>query len=612
MIEEILDSEVQRIKPKKADIVEFLDKNTWILFSFRLFAYISIFLAVLNALFIYNNNFSVFIFTSVSMLCFIASALYLHIEKKDDKEAIIRNESNKKYLISLGVEVKKFYGDAVKSGKRTKNKVRPLLINAETMRRHLMVLATIGAGKSVLMKGLIEQYALLGGGCLIIDGKGTDEFAKEIYGLVASVGREDDFIHLNLLDMDNTHTINPLLSGGALAIYEILLALLIGEENEWKEKQKEFMKNVLKLMVYKRDNEKDFVFDFSALTNMMSLATLIKYALDYKDIAHTNTGLMDFVKYVATTIEIDPEDFIKGDKKDEKWIKGVYEKINPKNSGQGVYDVSVCVGAWRNVLTNLSSDYGKIFNAPNPDISLWEATQRNKIIFVTLPTMDSDTTPRELGRLILGLIKGVAAQKAKFAKEPSIPFAFFGDEFGSYAIEGFGRLESKSRSIGISITPIFQSYAQVDVIAKNEYEKKEILDVTGVHILMKTLHPETTEFYQKMVGKIKVIKTNFTKRREYAKGEGSTEDSYQYEEKPAFEHNEVANMSNGEMMIFANGRMHRAIAQAESSLLKYGKKVTYEGMSDKKIPLTQYVNKRIFIKKVYEILNELEKELKSA
>ncbi|WP_249619316.1 helicase HerA domain-containing protein, partial [Campylobacter coli] len=218
MIEEILDSEVQRIKPKKADIVEFLDKNTWILFSFRLFAYISIFLAVLNALFIYNNNFSVFIFTSVSMLCFIASALYLHIEKKDDKEAIIRNESNKKYLISLGVEVKKFYGDAVKSGKRTKNKVRPLLINAETMKRHLMVLATIGAGKSVLMKGLIEQYALLGGGCLIIDGKGTDEFAKEIYGLVASVGREDDFIHLNLLDMDNTHTINPLLSGGALAI----------------------------------------------------------------------------------------------------------------------------------------------------------------------------------------------------------------------------------------------------------------------------------------------------------------------------------------------------------------------------------------------------------
>lgn len=135
--------------------------------------------------------------------------------------------------------------------------------------------------------------------------------------------------------------------------------------------------------------------------------------------------------------------------------------------------------------------------------NLWEATQRNKIIFVTLPTMDSDTTPRELGRLLLGLIKGVSAQKAKFAKEPTIPFTCFLDEIGCYAVEGFGRLESKSRSLGITIFSFFQSPAQIDVIAKNDYERKEIIDTTGVHILMKNMHPETTEFYAKMVEKNK-------------------------------------------------------------------------------------------------------------
>lgn len=399
--------------------------------------------------------------------------------------------------------------------------------------------------------------------------------------------------------------VRQMLIGGALSIYEILIALLIGEENEWKEKQKEFMKNILKLMVYKRDNEKDFVFDFSALTNMMSLATLIKYALDYKHLAKSNVGIMDFVKYVSTTIEIDTEEFIKGDKNDEKWVKSLYEKLNPNNSGQGVYDVSVCVGAWRNVLTNLSSDYGRIFNAPNPDISLWEATQRNKIVFVTLPTMDSDTTPKELGRLLLGLIKGVAAQKAKFAKEPKIPFACFCDELGSYVIEGFGRLESKSRSLGISVVPFFQSPAQIDVVAKNDYERKEIIDVTGVHILMKNMHPETTEFYAKMVGKIKVMSRDFTKRRSMAKAEGSVEDSYKVEEKDAFLHNEVTNMNNGEMMVFANGKLHRAIAQAESSLLECGKKTTYKGMSDEKIPLTQYVNKKLFFKEAQKVLKEI-------
>lgn len=226
--------------------------------------------------------------------------------------------------------------------------------------------------------------------------------------------------------------------------------------------------------------------------------------------------------------------------------------------------------------------------------------------FVTLPTMDSDTTPKELGRLILGLIKGVAAQKAKFAKEPKIPFACFLDELGSYVIEGFGRLESKSRSLGISIFPFFQSPAQIDVVAKNDYERKEIIDVTGVHILMKNMHPETTEFYAKMVEKIKVMSRDFVKRRDFAKGQGAVEDTYKVEEKDAIEHNEVVNMNNGEMIIFANGKLHRAIAQAESSLLSMGKKTTYQGMSDEKIPLTQYVSKREFFNKVSNILNELQ------
>ncbi|EAH8851043.1 hypothetical protein CDJ58_03750 [Campylobacter lari] len=602
---EYIEAQVQHIKPKRENLRDFLMKNELLKNSIIFCSYVSIFLVLIVSFYKNSSNAFSFILITFILVIFVSFNLFFDEKQKDDKEAIIPNEKEKDYLISLGVEVKKFYGDAVKSAKKKDNKIRPVLINAETMKRHFMVMATIGAGKSVLMKGLIEQYAILGGGCFIIDGKGTDEFAKEIYGLIASLGREDDFVHLNLLDMDNTHTINPLLSGGALAIYEILIALLIGEENEWKEKQKEFMKNILKLMVYKRDNEKDFVFDFSALTEMMSLGTLLKYALEYKHLASKNVGIMDYVKYVSTTIEIDLQEFLKGDKNDKVWVDKLYEKLNPQNSGQGVYDVSVCVSAWRNVLTNLSSDYGRIFNAPNPDISLWEATQRNKIIFVTLPTMDSDTTPKELGRLFLGLIKGVAAQKAKFAKEPKIPFAVFGDEFGSYAIEGFGRLESKSRSIGISMMPIFQSLAQIDVIAKAEYEKKEIMDVTGVHIIMKTLHPETTEFYQKMVDKIKVMKRKFTKRREHAKGEGSIEDTYDFEEKNAFEHNEVANMNNGEMMVFANGRMHRAIAQAETSLLTLGKKVTYEGMSDKKIPLTQYVNKKYFIKEAHKYLKRI-------
>ncbi len=171
---------------------------------------------------------------SLVLLTFVSIAIFLGRPEQKINENIALNNQESKYLLSLGYEVKKFYGDAIKTGKRRDNKLRPILLDAEKIKRHILIMATIGAGKTVLMKGLAEQHAILGGGGLIVDGKGTAEFAKEVYGLFASIGRENDFIHINFLDMNNTHTINPLLSGSAIAIYEILISLLIGEEDIWK------------------------------------------------------------------------------------------------------------------------------------------------------------------------------------------------------------------------------------------------------------------------------------------------------------------------------------------------------------------------------------------
>ena len=94
--------------------------------------------------------------------------------------------------------------------------------------------------------------------------------------------------------------------------------------------------------------------------------------------------------------------------------------------------------------------------------------------------MASDTTPKELGRLILGLLKGVAAEKAEKSVEPKIPFLCWFDEIGSYIVEGFGRLMSKSRSLGIGIIAIFQSPSQIDQVGKTvgseSLERREIID----------------------------------------------------------------------------------------------------------------------------------------
>ena len=601
---EVVVSEVRHHKPKKTSFKKYLQEDDFGLLFLRFFGIVGIIFSII-ACFTIGINLKVVIVTIFIM--YLASFLAITLSSPEmtmeeiEKEVVIPNETNKKYLLHLGNEVKKFYGNAVKSGKKRNNQTRPILVDAETAKRHFLCMATVGAGKSVLMKGLIEQCVIAGCGCMAIDGKGTDEFAKEIYGLVASLGREDDFFHLNFLDMENTHTINPLASGSALSIYEVLIILLVGEENEWKAKQKEFMKNLLKIMVYKRDNE-DFLLNFSEMQKVMNLTSLTKLAIKYKHLVDV-IGIKDFIIFISSSIECDYEDFLKGNPNDKKWVDEMIKKSQNSDS-QGVYDAGVSVGAWRDIMTDLGSDYGKVFNAPNPDISLWEATQRNKIIFVTLPTMDSDTTPRMLGKLILGLVKGVSAKKAKEADEPKIPFICYCDEIGSYISEGYGRLESKSRQIGVPMFPFFQSPAQIDVVAKNDYERKEMIDVTGIHILMKNMHPETTKFYNDFIPKKKVINRSYAERRQSAKGQGSVEDTYQYEEKEAIDHSEVINMNNGEMMVFGNGKMYRTIACSETTLRTKGKKIIYEKLSGKKIPLTQHIPKDKFFKEINNILDD--------
>ncbi|CUA64613.1 Uncharacterised protein [Escherichia coli] len=90
-------------------------------------------------------------------------------------------------------------------------------------------------------------------------------------------------------------------------------------------------------------------------------------------------------------------------------------------------------------------------------------------------------------------------------------------------------------------------------------------------------------------------------------GKGAVEDTYNTEEKDAIEHDEVVNMSNGEMMVFENGKIHRAIACTETSLLE-GKTTKYQpkDLENPKIPIVQYVSKIEFFEIVEDCLKDQE------
>lgn len=406
--------------------------------------------------------------------------------------------------------------------------------------------------------------------------------------------------------MDNTHTINPLLSGSADALFEILTSLLEGEENEWKAKQKEYMRNILKLLVYRRDKE-NLQLDFSVLARYLTLSDLIDAGIEYREKVHASTAIDDFVTYVATAISMPFKDFL------EASPEAIKKRLQEAQSSgeQGTYDASMSAQAWIGIITSLKSDYGRVFNTQTPTISLYEAVQKNKCIFVTLPTMASDTTPKQLGKLLLGLIKGVAAEKAEKAAEPKIPYVCLLDEVGSYIVEGFGRLMSKSRALGISIIPIFQSQSQIDgtgkIVGSASVERSEIFDTTGTHILMKNINPAVTEEYAKLVKEQRYIDKEYSDKKDGIKGQIGVENRYKVEKEAAIKHDEVVGMNSGEMMVFNDGKMYRAAAATEESLALCGKKISFElKLMDSPIPLTQYISKRDFFKESYRIYKQMQ------
>lgn len=483
-------------------------------------------------------------------------------KKEFASDVLEPNEKGSWYMINFGVEVFKHLGDAMKSSVSSNLTGRILLIGAEIIKRMGLVLGTTGSGKTVFLKGKLEQVLMLGGGAFITDAKGTIDELKRVWAMIVKWGRLFDLFVINFANLENTNTIGILNSGSGLMNKEIMMSLCETEDPTWRGVEESFIEAILKLLVYKRDNE-GLILTFDEVSNYMTLDRLLEEAKEYRHCG--NIFVRDYVKYVVTKIEINYEKFVKASESDKAFWDQCVEK-SQNTDLQGVYEVGLGAGRWLSVLTTLGSNYGKIFNAKYPDVDLFEAVQNNKIIWVVLPTMESEETAKKIGKLLLGVIKSVADRKIKKSFEPKIPFLFFLDEFGSIGIRGFGRFMSKGRSLGMSIWLYLQSKAQLDAIDDGKaLESKEILDNVNTYCIMKNQDPDMAEHLSKIVPKQIVLELTHKERKSFVStGDTSRERDYQAKEEEALKPEYFSKLKNGEYYLIQGSSYYKAVACAPS------------------------------------------------
>ena len=478
-------------------------------------------------------------------------------------DSLVPNEKKETFMFNQGVEVKKHLGDAIKSLAVPDNLTgRILLRSAEKVKRMAIIVGKAGSGKTVLLRGILEEILKIGAGAFIIDAKGTVDEIKRFMAMIYKYGREKDLLIMNFTNLNNTHTINFLSYGNAMMLKEILMVLSSSTEQKWKQVDEDFISAVLKLLVYKRDNE-NLKLSLDAMRDYLTLTRLLKEAIKYRK--SKDRGVIDYIRFVCTSLELDYDEFVSRDTKDAEYWKSCQEKLT--GDSQGVYEGGLAAKNWGGVLTTLGSDYGAIFNVEYPDIDLFEAIQNNKIILVSLPTMESEETAKKIGKLILGIIKSVADQKIKRTSESKIPFVFLLDEFGSFAITGFGRFMSKARALAMPMFLFFQSTSQVDVVDDGKgMEKQEIFDNSDAFICLKNTDSKLAEYLNETVPPEIFLDRSYKEVRKEVDSNSdlSKESDYQKTEEKAIKTEYFSKLNNGEMYFCSGAEAYKAVAKAPS------------------------------------------------
>lgn len=522
-------------------------------------------------------NHVVFIFLGNMVITYVAIFLSKG-DRINNKEMLIKNQPDNEYLWHIGEEVKEFKGSGVKSLDKDNLKGKPLLEDVELVKRMGAVIGASGSGKTFQLKGTLEQQIAIGGGAFVVDGKGTLEELKNIYAIVGKYDRLDELYVLNFADPNNSNSVGFLNSGSALMLKEMLSELLDRSDAFWDGVADEMLSNVLKLLVYKRDNEGVFL-SFSMMREYLNLSRLVDEVERYAEAAKNDVFLNDFISYMCVITDIDYNLLYKGNTIDSNFLNTI-NKMRQNSSSeklQGVYNFKTGANRWNNVFTILGSNYKAIFGAEDPDFDLYDCVQTNKIIWVVLPTMESEDSARKIGKMILGQIKAVGNKKVKAGIPPKIPFVFFFDEYGSYGVVGFSNFISKSRGISMPCWFYFQDKAQLDKIDDGRgLETRELLGNITTLLVMKNSDAELTRLLSERVDEHVELERHQSLKRVGSHTEGlSAELNYSKEKKDAFRSTLFNGLKDGEMVTFVGKDFYKTVAKAQDDFdLTYEKNST--------------------------------------
>jgi len=300
-------STLQRKNIKSKEVSEILDEYDFLTTFPPVIIFISF---VIYIIFTANQNSN----TQIPLQIFIfattvyASSQYLKFtsSKKENPKLgqVVKNKPNQTYALHIGYAVKELDPNGAKETlEKEGNIIAPLLLGDETTRRHLMIPATTGSGKTELFMFLMWQIlSKMGSSFIFVEAKGDKIMKSRLKADCEMAGRPQDFLSLDFMDPKNSNKM-LILEG---MTYKDTVNILIDMMKEgmdkggdtWQQGGEDLANELLYPLIVLRDSK--LIPDLKYLKEINNLKDLHKYkrnslSMPYlKDILTNSENLIEF------------------------------------------------------------------------------------------------------------------------------------------------------------------------------------------------------------------------------------------------------------------------------------------------------------------------------
>lgn len=361
------------------------------------------------------------------------------------------------------------------------NTGKPVIVSDDLATRHIFIAGQTGVGKTVLGNSLMYQQIQRGGGLMFIDGKCVMDNLEEVYRLCLACGRERDLLVLNPGNSEVSNTYNPILEGAPTEIASRILSLAPSTANNAGAdyyRSSSFMGTTAIVSALQAAGLK---------FNFLDLSILLQNAKAMEDLEEKLKIAKGSGSEECRTFAIFLDQFRVPGK------QGTEAQLDMKKMKD------VFGGLTSRMQTFGSGGFGKVMNTYTPEIILYDAIKKSKIVYVMLPTLGDQDAALALGKMFVADLRSCVAKIYENPNDkPSVPFLAFKDEAGSYASSSWSDLYQQARGANVILIPAVQTVANFQDISANFCET--IVGNTWTKVFMKLSSHDTAEYAADFIG----------------------------------------------------------------------------------------------------------------